>query len=146
MKPLSAQIFPVVNYTDKIHTGVKATLASQSHLSFTIAQIVPSLQRGYPWLKNLDERQTVLLKQLIKTGLTKLVQLGLVKAVSSKVQVDAQWQWASKVSESGYTNVTSEDSVAQTDEAKKKVSRRALGGSSLWRLNNSKVKLGQFHA
>ena len=145
MKPLSAQIFPVENYTDKIHTGVKATLSRQSGISFTIAQIIPSLQRGYPWLAKLDERQTVLLRQLIKTGLTKLVQLGLVKQVFSTVQVDPQWQWASKVEESGYINVTSDDNVAQTDEAKKKVARRALGGRSLHRLNG-KGKFGQLHA
>ena len=138
-------VFPVENYTDRIHLGVKATMSSYSHLSFTVTQLFPYLQQGYPWLKNLSEKQDVLLKQIIKTALTKLIQLGLVKRVSSKVQVEPQWQWASKVAESGYTNVTSEDEVAQTEDAKKAVGRRALGGKTLHRLNNEKAKLGLLH-
>ncbi len=137
-------VFPVENYTDKIHTGVKVTMANYSHLSFTIHQLRPYLQAGYPWLKNLTERQGTLLDQIIKTGLAKLIQLGLVKKVTSKVSVESQWQWATKVAESGYTNVTSEDDVAQTDEAKKAVKRRAVAGRSLWKLNGP-AKLGLLH-
>lgn len=137
MKELTDQIFPVKDYTNKIHTAVKAVVSRQPNLSFTVSQIRPGVIRGYPWLNEvkLTERQLILLDQIIKTGLTKLIQLGLVKKVSSKVQVESQWQWASAVADSGYTNVTSEDSVAQTEEAKKGVSRRALGGKSLWKLN-----------
>jgi len=138
-------IFPVENYTDKIHFGVKSQMEKYSHLSFTIGQLKPYLQSGYPWLKDLSERQDILLKQIIKTGLAKLVQLGMVKKVTSKVQVEPQWQWASKVAESGYTNITNENEVAQTDEARKAASRRAIGGRSLHRLNG-KAKLGQLHA
>ena len=137
-------VFPVENYTDKIHTGVKASMARYSHLSFTLHQLRPYLQAGYPWLKNLTERQSTLLKQIMITGLKKLVQLGLVKKITSKVQVEPQWQWATTVAESGYTNVTSADDVAQTDEAKKAVSRRAIGGRSLWKLNGQ-GKFGQLH-
>lgn len=137
-------VFPVENYTDKIHVGVKVTMANYSHLSFTIHQLRPYLQAGYPWLKNLTERQGTLLDQIIKTGLAKLIQLGLVKKVTSKVSVESQWQWATKVAESGYTNVTSEDDVAQTDEAKKAVKRRAVAGRSLWKLNGP-AKLGLLH-
>jgi hypothetical protein len=143
-KELSEMVFPVENYTDKIHTGVKATMANYSHLSFTLHQLRPYLQAGYPWLKNLTERQATLLDQIIKTGLAKLIQIGMVKKVTSKVSVESQWQWASKVAESGYTNITSEDDVAQTDEAKKAVNRRAVGGRSLWKLNG-KAKLGLLH-
>jgi hypothetical protein len=143
-KELHQQIFPVENYTDKIHTGVKFSMEKYSHLAFTISQLRPYLQAGYPWMKDLTERQINLLDQIIKTGLTKLVQLGKVKKVSSKVSVEPQWQWAAKVAESGYTNITSEDSVAQTDEAKKAVGRRALGANNLWRLNGN-GKFGQLH-
>jgi len=143
-KELSDQVFPVENYTDKIHFGVRSQMQRFSHLSFTISQLIPYVQSGYPWLKTLDERQTALLKQIMITGLKKLIQLGLVKKVTSKVQVEPQWQWATKVAESGYTNVTSEDDVAQTDEAKKAVKRRAVGGRSLWKLNG-KAKLGLLH-
>lgn len=143
-KELSEMVWPVENYTDKIHTGVKATMANYSHLSFTLHQLRPYLERGYAWLKNPSERQSVLLDQIIKTGLSKLIQLGKVKRVTSKVAVEPQWQWATKVAESGYTNITSEDDVAQTDEAKKAVERRAIGGRSLHRLNG-KAKLGLLH-
>lgn len=138
-------VFPVENYTDKIHFGVKSQMERFSHLSFTIHQLRPYLQAGYPWLKTLSERQATLLDQIIKTGLAKLVQLGLVKRVTSNVQIEPQWQWASKVAESGYTNITSDDSVAHTDEAKKACRSRAIGGRSLHRLNG-KMKLGQLHA
>jgi hypothetical protein len=144
MKPLSEQIFPVENYTDKIHVGVKAQMKRFAHLAFTISQLRPYVQSGYPWLKTLDERQTSLLDQIMKTGLAKLVQQGLVKKVSSKVSVEKQWQWAANVADSGYTNVTSEDSVASTPEALKKSSRRAVGAMSLWRLNG-KGLFGQLH-
>jgi hypothetical protein len=119
-------------------------MANYSHLSFTLHQLRPYLQAGYPWLKNLTERQATLLDQIIKTGLAKLIQMGMVKKVTSKVSVESQWQWASKVAESGYTNVTSDDDVAQTDEAKKAVKRRAVGGRSLWKLNGQ-AKLGLLH-
>jgi hypothetical protein len=143
-KDLQDQVFPVEGYTDKIHFAVKVQMERFSHLSFTISQLRPYLQAGYPWLKNLTERQATLIDQIIKTGLAKLVQLGLVKKVTSKVQVEPQWQWATKVAESGYTNITSEDEIAQTDEAKKAVKRRAVGGRSLWKLNG-KAKLGLLH-
>lgn len=137
-------VWPVENYTDKIHAGVKATMANYSHLSFTLHQLRPYLERGYVWLKSPNERQSVLLDQIIKTGLAKLVQLGMVKKVTSKVSVESQWQWSSKVAESGYTNITSNDEVAQTVEAKRAVGRRAIGGQTLWRLNKP-AKLGQLH-
>lgn len=145
MKALSEQIWPIENYTDKIHTGVKATMASYSHLSFTLHQLRPYLERGYGWLKNPNERQSALLDQIIKSGLTKFVQKGLVKKIYSPVQVEPQWQWASRVAESGYTDVTSQDEVAKTPEALKGSNRRALGAKSLWRLNNEKAKLGLLH-
>ena len=144
-KELHEQVFPVENYTDKIHFGVKHQMESFAHLSFTLSQLRPYVQSGYPWLKTLTERQAVLLDQIIKTGLTKLVQLGKVKKVTSNVSVESQWQWATTVAESGYTNITSEDSVAQTDEAKKAVARRAVGGRSLHRLNGN-GKFGILHA
>jgi hypothetical protein len=143
-KEISEMVWPVENYTDKIHTGVKATMANYSHLSFTLHQLRPYLERGYTWLKNPTEKQSVLLDKIIKTSLAKLIQLGLVKKITSSVQVEPQWQWASKVAESGYKDVTSQDDVAQTEEAKKAVGRRAIGGRSLWKLNN-KPKLGLLH-
>jgi hypothetical protein len=143
-KELSDQVWSVEGYTNKIHVGVRQSMLSNSHLSFTVTQLFPFLQRGYPWLKTLNERQETLLKQIIKTALTKLVQKGEVKKVFSSVQVEPQWQWASKVEDSGYIDITSQDDVAQTDEAKKAIKHRAIGGRSLYRLNG-KGKFGQTH-
>ena len=138
-KDLQDQVFPVKGYTDKIHFGVKHQMQRFSHLSFTISQLRPYVQSGYPWLADLNERQETLLNQIMKTALRKLEQLNLVKKVTSKVSVESQWQWASKVADSGYTNITSNDEVAQTVEAKRAVGRRAIGGQTLWRLNKEKV-------
>jgi len=144
-KTVGEMVWPVENYTDKIHSAVKFTMEHYSHLAFSIEQIRPFLERGYPWLKDPNERQLALLNQLIRSAMTKLVQLGKVKRVSSAVSVETQWQWASAVASSGYTNITSNDEVAQSEEAKKAVARRATGGRSLWLLN-SKPKLGVLHA
>jgi len=142
-KELSEMVFSAENYTDKIHVAVKYWMAERSHLAFSIAQLRPYVQSGYPWLNTLTERQQTLLDKIIGTGMGKLVQLGLVKKVTSKVSVESQWQWASKVAESGYTNVTSDDSVAQTDEARNAVKRRGIGGQTLWRLNQPIRGLGK---
>ena len=143
-KELSEQVWPVENYTDKIHTGIKATFRTNHWLSFSLHQLRPFLERGYSWLKNPSEKQSQLLDKIILTGIKKMIQEGNLKKVTSTVSVESQWQWAADVAASGYTNVTSEDSVAQTDEAKKGIKRRALGGMSLWRLNGA-GKFGQLH-
>jgi hypothetical protein len=146
MKALTEQIFAVSNYTDKIHLAVKMIMARQPNLSFTVAQIRPGVRAGYPWLSGkLTEQQTDLLDKLIGRALAKLVQQRFIKKVTSKVQVDSQWQWAATVSESGYVSLTSDNDVANTPEAIKASSRRALSARSLWRLNQ-KAKLGILHA
>lgn len=147
MKQLNEQIFPVENYTDKVNLAVKMVMLRQPNLSFTVAQLRPGVRAGYPWLSGkLNERQASLLDQIIKTALTKLVQQKFIKKVTSHVQVEPQWQWASAVVNGGYINITSEDDTANTPEAMKNTGRRALGARALWRLNNSKVKLGVLHA
>jgi len=137
-KDITEMVWPVENYTDKIHTGLKFMFQLRPHLSFTLSQMKEHLVRGYTWLANPTEPQTALLNKLITTGIKKLIQAGMVKKVTSKFSVESQWQWAATVAESGYTNVTSEDSVAHTDAAKHGAKRRALGGMKLWRLNNEK--------
>lgn len=144
-KDLQEMVWPVENYTDKIHSGIKMMFQLRHWITFTIPQMKEHLVRGYPWLANPTTRQTELLDKIIKTGIQKLVQSGKVKKVTSLVSVEPQWQWATDVSENeGFTNVTSEDSVAQTDEAKKAAGRRAIGGRTLWRLNG-KACLGLLH-
>lgn len=135
-KQISDYVWPVENYTDKIHSGIRAIFQLRPWLSFTIPQMREAVVRGYSWLANPTERQTILLDKLIKTGIQKLIQSGKVKKVLSVVSIEGQWQWASSVSDSGYINVTSEDSVARSEAAQKAIGRRALGGQTLWRLNN----------
>lgn len=145
MKEISEYVWPVENYTDKIHTALKAMFSLYPHLSFTKDQMLPYLVKGYPWLANPNERQTVLLKQIIKTGITKLVQSGKVKKVTSKVSVEDQWQATSGTADSGMINVTSEDSVAHSEAALKAINRRAVGARSLHKFNQEKPKFGLLH-
>jgi hypothetical protein len=144
-KDLQEMVWPVENYTDKIHSGIKMMFQLRHWITFTIPQMKEHLVKGYPWLANPTTRQTELLDKIIKTGIQKLTQLGKVKKVTSSVSVESQWQWASDVVENdGFTNVTSEDSVAQTDEAKKAAGRRSIGGRTLWQLNG-RGKFGLLH-
>jgi hypothetical protein len=145
MKEVTEYVWPVENYTDKIHSALKAMFSTYPHLSFTVDQMLPFLVKGYSWLANPTERQTDLLKQIIKTGITKLIQTGKVKKVHSKLTVDSQWQNASAVAESGMVNITSEDSVAHTDDALKAIGRRAIGARALWKFNKEQPKFGILH-
>lgn len=145
MKEINEYVWPVENYTDKIHTALKAMFSLYPHLSFTKDQMLPYLVKGYPWLSNPTERQTALLKQIIKTGITKLIQTGKVKKVTSKVSVDDQWQSTAGTTDSGMINVTSEDSVAHSETALKAISRRAVGARTLHKFNNEKPKFGILH-
>lgn len=140
-KDVSEFVWPVPNYTDKIHLGIKGTLSVYSHLSFSVDQIIPVLEHGMTWLKNRTPKQTDLLKKLIQTGIKKLIQQGIVKEVKSNVSVEKQWQWAKSVNDSGYTNVTSEDEVAKPGV---RIRGRAIGARTLWRLNQQ-PKLGVLH-
>ena len=145
MKEISEYVWPVENYTDKIHTGIKAMFSLCPHLSFTIDQMFPYLVKGYPWLANPTEHQAVTLKRIIKTGITKLIQSGKVKKVTSKVSVTDQWQSTAGTADSGMINITSEDSVAHTEAALKAIGRRAVGARSLHKFNQEKPKFGILH-
>lgn len=135
MKPIDEMIWPVPNYTDKIHTGIKATFLTRPWLSFTIPQLRQYLERGWPWLANPTEKQAAMLDKIVKCGIQKLIQLGTVKKVTSKVSVEPQWQATSTLSGSGMVNITSDDEVAHNEQARKMASRRALGRKALRKLN-----------
>jgi hypothetical protein len=139
MKQVSEYVWPVENYTDKIHSGLKIMFSTYKWLTFTREQMRSHLIKGYNWLSNNNDQQNALLDKLITTGIKKLIQAGIVKKVSSNVSVDAQWQFASSVGEGGCVDVTSVDAVAKTEEARKASLRRAVGGRTLHRLNNLKM-------
>jgi hypothetical protein len=139
MKEIQDFVWPVENYTDKIHTGIKIMFSQRHWLSFTIPQMREHLTKGYTWLSNPNQRQISVLNKIIKTGIQKWLQKGLVKKVHSSTSVEGQWQWSNSVEGSGYTDITSVDAVATSQTAQKAVSRRALGCKTLWRLNNVKA-------
>jgi hypothetical protein len=137
-KEIQDFVWPVENYTDKIHTGLKLMFQLRPWLSFTVGQMKDHIVKGYDWLANPNDRQNTLLNELIRKGIQKLVQRGMVKKVHSTTSVEGQWQWASSVADSGYTDITGADAVAKTPEAIKAAERRSLGCMKLWRLNNIK--------
>ena len=136
MKDKNEMVIPVPNYTDKLHTGIRMMFQLYPWLSFTRPQMLDHLKRGYEWMKDLDEHQTQVVEKIITTGIKKMIQAGDVKKVTSKVSVDKQWQWAKSVEDSGMTSVTSDDSVATTEEAKKAIKGRSIGERALHKLNN----------
>jgi hypothetical protein len=139
MKNIQDFVWPVENYTDKIHSALKIMFSIRPWLSFTIPQMKDHIVKGYSWLSNPDERQTTVLNKIIKTGIQKWIQKGLVKKVHSSTSVEGQWQWSAAVEGSGYIDITSADAVATSQTAQKAASRRALGCKTLWRLNNIKA-------
>lgn len=139
MKQIADYVWPVENYTDKIHTCLKTMFTLQKHLSFTKDQMRSHLIRSYIWLASNNATQQQLMDKLISTGIKKLIQAGIVKKVTSKLSVTDQWQYAEYVTQCGYTDITSSMAVAKTDAARKAALRRSLGGSTLHRLNNLEV-------
>jgi hypothetical protein len=136
MKDTSEMVWPVENYTDKIHTGLAALFSTYSWLTFTVNQMESHLSRSYKWLTVDTPQRKELLHKLIQTGIRKLIQTGRVQKVTSKVSVEPQWMAIKGVQESSYTNITSEDQVATTPEARKAVNRRSIGRKKLWDLNH----------
>lgn len=142
MKDLSRQVWPVENYTDKIHMALGYMFRTSSHLTFTVSQMRTHISQGYHWLQNNTVEQTTLLDKLIQTGIKKLIQKGEVKKVLSKVSVERQWQATAGVKEGSMVNVTSDESVATTEAAKKAIGRRAVNPHELWTLNHPIVVNG----
>jgi hypothetical protein len=145
MKDKSEFVWPVENYTDKIHQAIKIMFSSYPWLSFTLPQMKTHLIRGYSWLVVSTDQQKQLLDKIIHTAIKKLIQAGKVKKVTSKVSVDDQWQSTVGTADSGMINVTSEDSVAHTEAAMKAIGRRAVGARSLHKFNQEKPKFDILH-
>jgi hypothetical protein len=137
-KSLNEMVWPVEKYTDKVYDELGVMFTKYGWLSFTKDQIADHMKRELPWLGSNTENQNVLLNRLISTGIKKLVQLGVVVEVTSNVSVDLQWKHAEGVENSGYASVTDPKSVAKTEDAKKAISRRAIGTKKLRKLNEIK--------
>jgi hypothetical protein len=144
MKPaqtVEEMVWPVEGYTDKLHTGMKIMFSTYNWLTFTVMQMETHLIKGYSWLKLEDDRQKVVLKKIITTGIRKLIQAGLVKKVISKVSTEAQWIAVKGVENSAYKSITSQDEVALTEAAKRAVKGRSINAMDLWRLNHVAVPI-----
>jgi hypothetical protein len=135
MKNVNEMVWPVENYTDKIHFGLRMMFATYPWLTFSTGQMETHLVKGFNWLDNPNERQRLVLDKIIRTGIRKLIQAGKVKKVTSRVSVEDQWIAVANVADSGYTSVTSNCEVALTEEAKKASNRRSIGARKLWALN-----------
>ena len=132
-------VWPILGYTDKIHSGMGMMFKLYPHLSFTADQMVSHLCKGFTWLTLHEQGQKELLKKLIQTGIKKLIQQGKVKKVTSNVSVESQWISIAKIEESGYINVTSSDNVAHNDIALKGCKGRALSARKLFKMNHLTV-------
>ena len=129
-------VWPMDDYTNKIHFAMKYMFSSQSHLTFNIAQMRAHLQRGFSWLVTTNDRQSILLDKIISTGIRKLIQHNLVVQVTSKLSTERQWQWRKGAEVGSHTNITSEDSVLHNDKAAKAIKNRAVNARKLWALNH----------
>lgn len=137
MKHTNEMVWPVEDYTLKIHSALKATFDHFSHLAFTIQQLEERLVNGLSWLQIESDQQRQVLHRIIHTGVKKLIQLGKVVRVFSKVSVEPQWICSKTAAFSGYIVLTTDEQVAKSDVAKKFVSNRALNDRALWAMNRS---------
>jgi len=129
-------VWPVEGYTDKIHTSLATIFATYSWLSYTKDQLISLLMKEFDWLNNPTDHQKKLLSKIVLTGIKKLIQSGAVRQVISKVSVSPQWIAVTTDDKNGYTSVTSQDEVAQTENAKKASTHRSIGARKLWELNH----------
>jgi hypothetical protein len=136
MKPIKEMVWPVDNYTNKIHDAMKCMFSLNPNLSYTVAQMREHLVRGFSWLNNPNKRQAEVLEMIISKGIGKLVQRGVAVKVTSSTSVERQWQLKRGADVSGYTNITSSDSVAANDKVLAKIKGRSLNAQALWKLNN----------
>jgi len=115
---------------------MKSLFSTQKHLAHNLEQITSFVSKN-TGLNPVDEHQSLVLKTVVKTGLTKLEQLGLIDKVWHRMSQEKQWMDHNSVSESAYTSITNEENRAKTEKAKKKVANRALNRYDLHNLNRS---------
>jgi hypothetical protein len=132
---IKEMVWPVQNYTDKIHSAIRYMFLTYSHLSYTKKQMADHVKRGFEWLKHNNAHQDLVMEKIIYTGVTKLIQQNMVVKVSSSLSIETQWQARNGACQSGYVTVTSMDNVAQSEAAKKALKTRALNRKKLWLLN-----------
>ena len=135
-KNLAEMTWPIAGYTEKIDFSLKYMFNRYPHLTFTVKQMHDHVVRGYSWMKDNTEHQNAVLDRVIRLGLKKWIQCGLIKKVSSKVSVEPQWMSARGAGDSNYANCTSVDAVAVSKEAQEAVAGRPVNGRTLWKLNN----------
>lgn len=125
-KTIENYVWPEVNYTDKIHDEVEGLFRQITWRPLTLIEISEFLLKKLPWLTIDTPHRKKILNMIVRKGITKLVQLGLVVEVWSKVTTDKQWNWAQGADKETYKVLTSADEVATNMDAVKKIRNRAL--------------------
>jgi hypothetical protein len=137
MKNVTEMVWPMVNYTDEINKQLKQMFVGYHWLTFTHSQIEHHLTKTCNWLVVDSDRRKTVLSKLVSTGIKQLIQRGEVQKVRSSLTVEPQWKSVVGTKESGYTSLTSAESVAHTSEALNAIQRRGIGARELFKLNHS---------
>ena len=127
-------VFNVELYTDKAHEAMKLLFSTQKYIAHTLRNVTDFVSKTVGLIPDNDAREATLNK-VIKTGLTKLEQLGLIDKVHHRMNQERMWMNHDSVAESAYTSITNDEKRAKSEKAKKKVAKRALNIHDLYHLN-----------
>jgi len=139
MKSIDDQVFPVAGYTDLIQSTIEQTFSDRYWLTFTRRELQSSIEQTLRWLKNSSERnsrQETTLTHIVSTSIRRLIQLGKIKKVKSKLTTEATWQWTVGIDSAVYRNITSDECVAKDAS---KIGNRAKNLKQLHEINKLAV-------
>jgi len=130
-------VFNVELYTDKAHEAMKVLFSNQKHLTHNLEQITEFVSKTVG-LNPSNDQQAEVLKVVVRKGLLKLEQLGLIDKVWHRMySSEKRWMDHESVVGSGYTSITNNENRVKTEKAKKAVAHRALNVYDLHRLNQA---------
>jgi len=134
-KPVETYVWPEKNYTDQIHDAVEGLFRQITWRPLVLSEISEQLSKKFPWLVLDTPYRKKTLNMIVRRGITKLVQLGLIVEIKSNVTTDKQWQWSQDVDKNTYKVLTSADEVAHSMEAVKRIRNRALSAEEVRKYN-----------
>lgn len=136
-KPIEEYVWPEKNYTDKIHDSIEGLFRQIHWRAIGLKEVEDHLLNKFKWLTVDTKNKKQLLNKLIRGGIKKLIQLGMVVECESKLSTEAQWMWAQSASDNkGYKVLTSTDEVAHNMDAVKKIRHRALSFEKVRKYNS----------
>lgn len=136
-KNVEEMVWHQTDYTMLIHAAVREMFHCSPFVTFTYAQILEQLLKKFAWLSVDTTQRKQLVNKIVNTALKKYIQLGLIKAVESKMTLDKQWIWAQFVDKTAYKNLTTSTEVAASEEAIAKCLNRAISKNTLAKLNEA---------